>query len=579
MPHCPEMQDVRELSKWLEDSWGVENATGLVGLPMELSSFTKKHFRNIAKDYRLNWRDTVRKGDYKNGASWLNSLGEDEKRMFLEFGRMMNRHAYTRKSSSMADGSFQSPLKLIHGKLSEVGNFPEGVSPRLIQIIDYITSNPGKWETGWMRNFTLGYPNDFQTNYEPFVNRTDDKSCGLWEVFRVVTTDNDNAYCVKQLYSMGVGMRMILDKETQHHLNVRIANVTEGTSLTWNAEVDEFYHKNNVSPDQPNFIAQSVNTKMIETETLGLKSNCFVLPNGTFDRGQSIGFDSKLGFRELEKIMHESFPLESHYQNHLQEGTELFAIPLDSIVMRTKDMAPIAVMKQRVAFGDYVCLLGDITENRTSIRPGELSQNKWKNNLELFGVKTRKRTDSVITDVIISPDRMAGFIHLSQMDAAFGSTRKHNLHEKDNLHLHHSQEALDKIKVKDKFPDKTMRVMEYMSEMEMVNMMTGIATAEGAGMDIGQETDDIGNPESRIKINFIPTWKDNRKTIEINKGSAFSDSIRCIACNQKYKIKLPANNKKTSLECQICSTTDGLKVGHLVEGNPGVEIPRFRPYR
>ena len=42
---------------------------------------------NIVNDYRLRWRDTVRKGKYQNGAGWLTSLGEGDMQLFIDEGK------------------------------------------------------------------------------------------------------------------------------------------------------------------------------------------------------------------------------------------------------------------------------------------------------------------------------------------------------------------------------------------------------------------------------------------------------------------------------------------------------------
>jgi len=230
-------------------------------------------------------------------------------------------------------------------------------------------------------------------------------------------------------------------------------------------------------------------------------------------------------------------------------------------VMKTGDMSPIAIRKQKVDFGDYVCLIGDIEEDG-----------------DLAGASTVQRRDRRVHDIVFSPTRDSGFIHLSQMDGVFGTNKKSHL-QKETLNFY-SKEAIERERLASgSLPSKPTRVMENMTAEEMVSMMTGISVADAEGMDIGKTTEDITDPNSPTKIDFIPTWKDNRKTIEIKKGSAFSDYVRCYVCNQKYLISLPANNKVEEMECSVCPTTDGLKVGHLVEGNPGIVVSGSRPYR
>lgn len=485
---------------------------------------------DIVKDYRLRWRDTVRKGKYQNGAGWLTSLGQEDMQFFVDEGKKL----VAASPKANLDGYFSSPLRLLHNKKREItNNFPLGISPRLINIIDYITTNPQKWESGWLKHFAYSYPKGFEDDC--FYNRTDKRQCGLYEVFRVITTDNDNAYCTRQLYSMGVGLKSVLNDKEQKRLD-------NGRGFNFHPEVK---------------IDEVCNLHVLETETVGLRSAPFIYPGLIKPNGvRSV-------FKNLKEKMMNEFPLEDYEEENLSEGFDLFAIPLSMITMKTGDMSPIAIRKQKVDFGDYICLLGDI-------------------NSEFLGASTVQRRERRIHDIVLAPTRECGFIHLSQMDGAFGTNTKTNLQQSDSFHTVclYSKEALERERLPSgSLPSKPTRVMENMTAEEMVNMMTGISVADAEGMDIGKTTQDITDPDSPTKIDFIPTWKDNRKTIEIKKGSAFSDYVRCYVCNQKYLISLPANNKIEEMECTVCPTTDGLKVGHLVEGNPGIEVSGSRPYR
>lgn len=496
---------------------------------------------DIVNDYRLKWRDTVRKGKYQNGAGWLTSLGQEDMQFFIDEGKKL----VDSSPKSNLDGYFSSPLRLVHSKQNDVNNFPLGISPRLINIVDYITTNSKKWEAGWMKHFSYSYPKGFENDC--FHNRTDERECGLYEVFRVITTDNDNAYCIRQLYSMGVGLKSVLNAGHQ-------SQIKNGRGYNFHPEVK---------------IDEVCNLQLLETETIGLRSSPFIYPGLIKPNGvRSV-------FKNLKEKMMNEFPLEDCEEENLSEGYDLFAIPLNMITMKTGDMSPIAIRKQKVDFGDYVCLLGDI-ENEEYIKIGRSME---------VGVHTVQRRDRRVHDIVFSPTRDSGFIHLSQMDGAFGTNKTSHLAslsgvpQKESLNFY-SKEALERERLPSgNLPSKPTRVMENMTAEEMVSMMTGISVADAEGMDIGKTTQDITDPNSPTKIDFIPTWKDNRKALEINKGNAYSDNIRCYVCNQKVLVKLPASNKTESLECPSCETTDGLKVGHLVEGNPGIEITPANKYR
>jgi len=493
---------------------------------IEKLEYRKKKI-DIVNDYRLRWRDTVRKGKYQNGAGWLTSLGQEDMQFFIDEGKKL----VDNSPKANLDGYFSSPLRLVRSKKNDVNNFHLGISPRLINIVDYITTNSKKWESGWMKHFSYSYPKGFEDDC--FYNRTDKRQCGLYEVFRVITTDNDNAYCIRQLYSMGVGLKSVLNAGHQNQIK-------NGRGYNFHPEVK---------------IDDVCNLHLLETDTVGLRSAPFIYPGLIKPNGvRSV-------FKNLKEKMMNEFPLEDYEEENLSEGFDLFAIPLNLITMKTGDMSPIAIRKQKVDFGDYVCLIGDIENEGYEV-----------------GVSTVQRRDRRVHDVVISPTRDSGFIHLSQMDGAFGTNRKSHL-QKESLNFY-SKEALERERLPSgNLPAKPTRVMENMTAEEMVNMMTGISVADAEGMDIGKTTQDITDPNSPIKIEFIPTWKDNRKTIEIKKGSAFSDYVRCYVCNQKHLISLPANNKVEEMECSVCPTTDGLKVGHLVEGNPGIVVSGSRPYR
>lgn len=482
---------------------------------------------DIVNDYRLRWRDTVRKGKYQNGAGWLTSLGQDDMKFFIDEGRKLVDDC----PKANLDGYFSSPLRLVHSKKDNSNsNFPQGISPRLINIVDYITANSKKWESGWMKHFSYSYPKGFEDDC--FHNRTDDRQCGLYEVFRVITTDNDNAYCIRQLYSMGVGLKSVLSLSHRKTIDA-------GGGYNYHPEAT---------------ISDICNLHILETETISSRSNPFIYPGL---------IQTNTRFQKLKEKMMGEFPLEDFEEENLSEGQDLFAIPLNMITMKTGDMSPIAIRKQKVNFGDYVCLLGDIESEGYEI-----------------GVSTKQRVDRRVHDVVFSPTRDSGFIHLSQMDGAFGTNTKTILQEEARFLALYSKEAIERERLATgNLPSKMTRVMENMTAEEMVSMMTGISVADAEGMDIGKTTEDITDPNSPVKTEFVPTWKDNRKTIEIRKGSAFSDYVRCYVCNQKYLISLPANNKIEEMECTVCPATDGLKVGHLVEGNPGIVVSGSRPYR
>ncbi len=484
-------------------------------------------------DYLPNWRDTVKKGQYATGAGWLESLGEDALKLITdrgkEYSKNPSRYYYTHDNEKLF-GYFRSPLVLCHGKIERnIYNYPPNVSPRLIQLIDYITNNPDKWQTGFMKQFTGGYPQDFR--YSAFLNRTDHLQCGLYEVFRVVATDNNYAYCTKHLYSMGVGFKSV---------------------------------------NQPNPARDTeINTGTLRTEPLSNKGAPFVYSGiNLSDQNKSI--------EEIENKMTVQFPLEEHYNEHLSEGGDLFAININVINMKSKDMPPPAILKQKVGFGDYICLVGPVADE-VSYLTGVMTQRKMSNG---------RRT--CIHDIVLTTNRSASFIHLSQMDGAFGNNKKEIVNDprvednkilrgyfsNDNMNSETAIESLRHKKTRN-LPSEKVRVMESMTINEMVNMMTGIATAKEEGLDIGEKD---RTPEGK-SIEYIPTWKDNRRAIEINRGSAYSDNVRCNECNQKVKIKLPANNKLETFACPSCNSTDGLKIGHLVEGNPGREISGARPYR
>lgn len=87
-----------------------------------------------------------------------------------------------------------------------------------------------------------------------------------------------------------------------------------------------------------------------------------------------------------------------------------------------------------------------------------------------------------------------------------------------------------------------------------------------------------GNSETPI-VNeragdFIPSWKDKRKVIIIDRASprypVFHDEIRCAGCNGRVLMKLPAGNTLSSLPCphELCEST--LQFTHLL-GNQNAE--------
>ena len=79
-------------------------------------------------------------------------------------------------------------------------------------------------------------------------------------------------------------------------------------------------------------------------------------------------------------------------------------------------------------------------------------------------------------------------------------------------------------------------------------------------------SDSIG--ESDKPHTFIPTWRDRRMPIPINKagGSRYSlhDLIRCHFCNGRAILMLQKNHRYSAVECPHCKTADGINCSHLI---------------
>ena len=66
---------------------------------------------------------------------------------------------------------------------------------------------------------------------------------------------------------------------------------------------------------------------------------------------------------------------------------------------------------------------------------------------------------------------------------------------------------------------------------------------------------------------FIPTWRDRRMPIQINKAIgarySFHDLIRCSECNGRVILMLQTGHGYSAVECPHCKTADGIKCSHL----------------
>ena len=542
----------------------------------------------------MEWRDTVRKGKYANGLGWLmfsnNKVVTDIYRRKsdalekLDSDRIRLYETANREPRKIlhrgVGGKFTSPLRLIHGKTdSYTDNFPQGISPRLINIIDYITNNPHKWQKGFMAQFTAGYPKDFNKDFAAFLNRpkSEKLDCNLYEVFRVITTDNDFAYCVKQMYSMGVGLKSLMTTEMD----------VESIFKRPMSNISNLQHSDGSFKHRFDSTG-GINIRLLKYATDSLKSCLFdygvfgdkihdlqrgMTGNNSTDR-EPIDAEqfSQDYLNKLLLIRNIYYPMEEYYAQSLAEGESIFKIPLSKIVMKTADMNPIAVMKQTVQFGDYVCLVGAGTE----VESGFETYNYPVMTLDGIGTACDHRK---INEIIFSPETSGSFIHLSQMDGAFGVQRKRNyreLSDQKNI-VNISETSIEMHQVKGLLPNKSMKMMEPMTPHEYVCMMTGIGTAQMENFDIGGIINEDGNVD--VEIKFVPSWKDNRKTVVISLGTAYSDIIRCEQCNQKVLVKLPVNNVKEELPCPQCNTIGGLKTSHLVEGNPSKPINGPNKYR
>ena len=69
-------------------------------------------------------------------------------------------------------------------------------------------------------------------------------------------------------------------------------------------------------------------------------------------------------------------------------------------------------------------------------------------------------------------------------------------------------------------------------------------------------------------VDFIPSWKDKRKPILIDRAfpqyPVFHDEIRCAGCNGRVLMKLPAGNTLSSLPCPHDSCESTLQFTHLL---------------
>jgi len=72
---------------------------------------------------------------------------------------------------------------------------------------------------------------------------------------------------------------------------------------------------------------------------------------------------------------------------------------------------------------------------------------------------------------------------------------------------------------------------------------------------------------------FIPSWKDKRKPILIDRAfpqyPVFHDEIRCAGCNGRVLMKLPAGNTLSSLPCPHDSCESTLQFTHLLGNQNG----------
>ena len=83
-------------------------------------------------------------------------------------------------------------------------------------------------------------------------------------------------------------------------------------------------------------------------------------------------------------------------------------------------------------------------------------------------------------------------------------------------------------------------------------------------------TNESESSESAVSENgmaFIPTWRDTRMPIHINKSGAsqcsFHDIIRCSECNGRVILMLQAGHGYSAVECPHCKEAHGIKCSHL----------------
>jgi phage FluMu protein Com len=66
---------------------------------------------------------------------------------------------------------------------------------------------------------------------------------------------------------------------------------------------------------------------------------------------------------------------------------------------------------------------------------------------------------------------------------------------------------------------------------------------------------------------FVPTWRDRRMPIHINKAQGsrylFHDLIRCSECNGRVILMLQVGHGYSAVECPHCKEADGIKCSHL----------------
>ena len=75
---------------------------------------------------------------------------------------------------------------------------------------------------------------------------------------------------------------------------------------------------------------------------------------------------------------------------------------------------------------------------------------------------------------------------------------------------------------------------------------------------------------AQSELAFIPTWRDKRLPIHLNKGGAnysYHDLIRCSDCNGRVILMLHEGHAYNAVECPHCKSPKGVKCSHLKKGD------------